>query len=237
MTRRIETPGLLVRSVPYGESDLVTSFFTRDMGKVSAIVRGARRSRKRFGGALEPMHGLHLTVEDKGRELCTLLEARVERPRTELASSLEAMEAAGLALRWVRHVCPPRTPEPAVWGSLERLLADLDDVDVAPQARALVAVFGLRLMADVGYAIELDRCVKCGRVAPVGRKAFFDAAGGGLVCTRCGGASRTIAGSVREAASRAQRGEGELPAEVASEVIAFVEDAMAAHAGFEPASA
>jgi DNA repair protein RecO (recombination protein O) len=231
--------------VAYGEADVIATFFTRESGKLSAIVRGARKSSKRFSGALEPIHELMVTLEDKGKELCVLKEARIKRPRTGIASNLEAMEAAGQALRWVRHLCPARTPEPAAWRSLEDLLDALDveackqgeaeGMRNAAEARRHLAIFGLRLLTDMGYAIELDRCVRCGRVCPEGRSAFVDAAGGGIVCTSCGGARRTISGELRALAARAQRGEGvALTWEIAGEIVDIVEDAMAAHAGFDP---
>ncbi len=240
MIRRIDSVALLVRSVPYGEADVIATFFTRESGKIPAIVRGARRSSKRFGGALEPIHELVVSLEDKGRELCLLKEARIQRPRAGIATSLEAMEAAGQALRWVRHLCPARTPEPAAWRSLEEVLDALDALDAkagqtANEARRHVAIFGVRLLTDMGYALELDRCIRCGRTCPDGRSAFVDATGGGLVCTSCGGARRTISGELRALASRAQRGElVELTWEAAGELIDIIEEAMAAHADFDP---
>lgn len=249
MIRRIDSAALLVRSVPYGEADVIATFFTQDCGKLSAVVRGARRSTKRFGGALEPIHELLVTLEDKGKELCVLKEARIQRPRAGIASSLEAMEAAGQALRWVRHLCPARTPEPAAWRSLEDLLEALDapgergagappeGARRAIEARQHLAIFGVRLLTDMGYALQLDACIRCGRACPEGRSAFLDAAGGGLVCTSCGGARRTIGGELRALASRAQRGEHvALSWEIAGEIIDIAEEAMAAHAGFDPSS-
>lgn len=237
MIRRIDSAALLIRSVPFGEADVIATFFTRDAGKIAAIVRGARRSAKRFGGALEPIHGLWISLEDKGKDLCALKEARIERPRITIATSLEAMEAAGRALRWIRHLCPARTPEPAAWRSLAALLDALDAAHGANEARQHVAVFGVRLLTDVGYALELDRCIRCGRACPEGRSAFVDAAGGGLVCTSCGGARRTMSGELRALASRAQRGTPvALSEELAEEMIAITEEAMAAHADFAPSS-
>ncbi len=244
MIRRIDTAALLVRSVPYGEADVIATFFTRESGKMTAIVRGARRSTKRFGGALEPIHELMITLEDKGRELCILKEARIQRPRTTIASRLEAMEAAGRALRWVRHLCPSRTPEPAAWTSLEELFGRLDALDPPSAAEAEagraehqeLAVFGLRLLTDMGYALELDRCIRCGKPCPAGRSAFLDSAGGGIVCTGCGGARRTIEGDLRVLAARAQRGENvTLTQREARELVVLAEEAMAAHAGFDDA--
>lgn len=248
--KRIDSAALLVRSVPYGESDLIATFFTEQIGKVSSIVRGARRSTKRFGGALEPLHELALSMEDKGKELCLLKEARIVHARTGIASSLEAMEAAGQALRWVRHLCPPRTPEPAAWASSAAVLDALDAVAAKPSAneesakesrrrtRQELAVFGLRLLADMGYGLELERCIRCGRPCPEGRSAFVDADGGGIVCTSCGGARRTISGDLRALYVAAQRHQAiELTWEQAGSLIDIAEEAMAAHADFDPHSA
>ncbi len=241
MIRRIDTAALLVRSVPYGEADVIATFFTRESGKVSAIVRGARRSSKRFAGALEPIHEVMITLEDRGKELCVLKEARIRRPRTSIASRLESMEAAGQALRWIRHLCPSRTPEPAAWRSLESLFDRLDALPVEESAddpqrleRQELAIFGLRLLTDMGYALELDRCFRCEKPCPAGRSAFLDPAGGGIVCTECGGARRTIDGELRVLAARAQRGENvTLSCVGATELVGIEEEAMAAHTGFE----
>ncbi|MBS2014246.1 MAG: DNA repair protein RecO [Deltaproteobacteria bacterium] len=236
--KRIESNALLVRSVAYGESDLVATFFTEEEGKVSAIVRGARRSTKRFGGALEPLHELVLVLEDKGKELMVLKEARIGRPRQGLTSDLDAMDAAGRALRWVRHLCPARTPEPGAWASLAELLDALDR-NPRPGAASLaqqLAVFGIGLLGDVGYAFDFERCVRCGKPCPDGRSAFLDAAGGGLVCMACGGASRTIDAELRGLARRAQQRDPSLVlrAEQATELLEIVEDAMSAHTDFDP---
>lgn len=234
MIRRIDTAALLVRSVPYGEADVIATFFSRDSGKLSAVVRGARRSTKRFGGALEPIHELFVTLEDKGRELCVLKEARIQRPRTTVVSSLESMEAAGQALRWIRQLCPPRTPEPGAWRSLEALLDRLDAAAASGSQRQELAIFGLRLLTDMGYALELDRCLRCEKPCPEGRAAFLDPHDGGIVCTSCGGARRTIDGELRVLAARAQRGENvTLTMSQASELVSIAEEAMAAHAGVE----
>jgi DNA repair protein RecO (recombination protein O) len=231
--RRIESAALLVRSVTFGESDVIATFFTETDGKLSAMVRGARRSSRRFGGALEPIHELSLVLEDKGKELCLLKEARILRPRTGLVGDLDALEAAGRALRWVRHLCPSRTPEPSAWSSLRTLL---DVLDARLPASTHLAVFGFGLLADVGYAIDLERCVRCGKACPEGRPAFVDPASGGLVCMACGGARRTMSAELRALARRVQARAPDLaltPAE-ASALVAIAEEAMSAHADFDP---
>src|SRR5262245_23669911 len=78
---RISTDALLLRKVPYGEADLILTFFTEARGVVSAAARAARKSVRRFG-AIEPLHLLRVTVEERaGAELGNLIEARLVRPR------------------------------------------------------------------------------------------------------------------------------------------------------------
>ncbi len=51
----LTSEAVVLRTWPVHEADLIVSFFTRDYGKVKGVAKSALRSRKRFGGALEPM--------------------------------------------------------------------------------------------------------------------------------------------------------------------------------------
>lgn len=140
-----------------------------------------------------------------------------------------------------RHARPSRERGCPLTGLLDTLdvlgARAVAEAETSKLARQEIAVFGLRLLTDVGYALELDRCVRCGRICPAGRSAFVDAAGGGIVCTSCGGARRTISGELRGLAARAQRAEGvALTRDQAGVLIDVIEDAMAAHADFDPHS-
>src|SRR5262249_37756473 len=153
--------------------------------------RGVRSGSRKLAGALEPMHTLMLTVDERpAGELFALREATITRARTHLTTRLDAMEAAGQALRWGRSGSPTRTPEPEVWTELLALLDRLDDPrDPLPPATHLAAT-GLRLLRAFGYGLELDSCVRCGKRCEVGRSAFIDAPAGGLTCQACGGGKK-----------------------------------------------
>ena len=107
------TRALVLKRVAYGESDLVVTLLTEELGRVSALARGARASQKRFGGSLEPMHTLRVRLDDRPRaELSVLRESSIDVPRTRLAIDLDKMQAAGRALGWVRRAAPPRSGGP-----------------------------------------------------------------------------------------------------------------------------
>ncbi len=228
---RLESEALVVKTVEVGESDVVATLITEQVGKVSAIVRGARKSTHRVGGALEPVHTIAVILDDRGKELATLKEARIVRVRPGVVSNLAALDAAGVALRWARHLFAPRTPEPEGWRVLIGLLDALDEAGAPPQAE--LARAGLLLLAVVGYSLDLERCVACGRPCPAAKAACVDPARGGLVCRACGGASSVVLPAVREAARALVEGRiSEAAAPDASAVLDLVDRTLAAHADF-----
>ncbi len=140
---RTTTDALLLRKKDHGNADTIVTFFTESLGTVSSIGFGARRSRKRFA-VLDAFHTLRVELDDMGRDLCTLHAATVTEPRTAYLSSLEMMERASTALGWVRRVCPPRSPEPAIWTAL------VDFLNTTPGTPDDLAIFGLAMLRAAG---------------------------------------------------------------------------------------
>jgi DNA repair protein RecO (recombination protein O) len=230
-----ETEALLLRRVELGEADLVLTLFTQALGRVSAIARGARRSTKRFGGALEPFFTLRVRLEERPRsELFSLSEASIVRARMGLLSELSRLEVAGRALSWIRRAAPPRTPEAEAWTLLERLLDRLASAEPGLSAERELCELGLPLLSAFGWGIDFERCVSCGKPCPEGAPATVDALRGGLVCRECGGGRLRISGALRERLARAARGEAQaLAAEDVSLALDLIDRVFSAHAGLE----
>ena len=88
------TDALILRTYKLGESDRIVVFLTRDRGKKRGVAKNARQSRRRFGGALEPLtYGRVGYFERERRELVSL--NFVEPARSPL-SALDG-EALGYA--------------------------------------------------------------------------------------------------------------------------------------------
>lgn len=58
---------LILRKYTLGESDSLVVFLTRDRGKKRGVAKNARQSRRRFGGALEPMTCGRVTYRERER--------------------------------------------------------------------------------------------------------------------------------------------------------------------------
>src|SRR5499433_918290 len=85
------TDALILRTYKLGESDRIVVFLTRDRGKKRGVAKNARRSRRRFGGALEPMTYGRVGYRERERRELVFLEY-VEAVRSPLrATGIEAL--------------------------------------------------------------------------------------------------------------------------------------------------
>lgn len=173
-----------MRSVDYRDSDRIVTLLTEDYGKISALARGARKSQRRFGGALQPYVLMNADFREGRGELAHLERVSVDRSFHGILRSLEAIGAAGAALAVIRERIPDREPEPVVFDAAVRFLEALDEH--APTEEALLTL-QIRVLNVLGFSPTLDRCVGCGKVPAPGRAASFDASRGGIVCRACGG--------------------------------------------------
>jgi DNA repair protein RecO (recombination protein O) len=230
------TNALVLRRTEYGEADLVLSLFTETFGKISALARGARKSSRRFSGSLEAMHTLELRLEERpASELFSLREARIAVPRMGLTGSLERLESAGRALSWVRSAAPARTPEPELWSAITQLLDRLAAREGEVDPLRLLAASGLRILATLGWGLDFERCVRCGKECPAGQPALIDPNLGGLVCRSCGGARQRLSAAERTRLAGAAR-DGDpraLEPDDAKVALELVERVLRAHAGIE----
>jgi len=79
------TDALILRTYKLGESDRLVVFLTRDRGKKRGVAKNARQSRRRFGGALEPLtYGRVGYMERERRDLVRL--EYVEQLRSPLSA-------------------------------------------------------------------------------------------------------------------------------------------------------
>ena len=177
----ITTDALVLRTRPYGESDRIVTLITATQGKVTGIAKGAKNSRRRFAGTLEPFVCIRASFRHRqSSDLVFLLRCELVRPLRSFTRDLERYAAGSYVLELADRMVHGREPGAEVYRLVLEAVVLLDDgVAVTPLLRA----FELHLLAATGYTPDLDRCRGCGR--PTGDPAYLAAARGGLFCRAC----------------------------------------------------
>lgn len=169
---------LILRTWPVHEADQIVSFFTRDLGKLKGIAKSAARSRRRFGGALEPMTYVLASYAEKPKQELVRLDA-CEILASPLLDPVDYGRAAALAFlaEVLEETLQDRDPQDAVF----RLALAVLEQTRTGCIWLPVTYFSLWMVRLMGWMPEISRCTDCGR-SFAGEAAYFEAERDGLVC-------------------------------------------------------
>lgn len=177
--------GVVLKTTPLREPDLLVVLYTQTHGRVAAVARGARRSRIRFAGALQLLVLARYQLVRRRGELWSLDGAEVVREWSRLASDVFAVAHASYVAELVGALLPPEAPDPH---ALELMVGLWDSLAEGGPSPAALRAVELALLDLAGHRPALDACAACGETALDG--AVFDPSRGGAICRRCAGASR-----------------------------------------------
>ena len=178
-----DSDAIILRHLDYGEADRIVTFFSAEYGVTKGFARSARKSRRRFGAALEPFAQvrLHWSLPRSG-DLVSLREAELLDLRAGLRSDLLALTLAGYGCELSEALLGDHPGQEQGFALLTAYLDHLAAGGAGAEARLL---FELRLLEVAGYVPHLLHCADCGAALPEGRTEF-DAARGGSLCPACG---------------------------------------------------
>jgi DNA repair protein RecO (recombination protein O) len=177
----LKTEAVVLRSLRYGEADRILHLYTPHRGRVSAIAKGVRRTRSRFGGRLEPFFRLRLVVHEGRSDLVTVTSAETVDGHARLRSDGPALDVAARACEAVARLFETDDPHPEVFNLLCNELSLLDR-DVACATPSNLLAFRLKLLLAAGIAPQLGACTSCGAREHL---TGFSPAAGGVVCSAC----------------------------------------------------
>ena len=200
-----QSEAIVLRSYPLREADLLVTFFTRQEGKVRGVARAAKKSQRRFGGALEPLTYVRLYWDDRERhELARIDSCDVlESPLTSQVDYPRAV-ALGHVAEVLDELLPDREPSDAVFRLALAVLMQLQPGTVWMP----LTYFELWIARLTGLLPDLSACVVCGETlcgeALNGSRAYFHAlVPEGLLCAN----DKRLASSEMSSESRRLVGE------------------------------
>lgn len=179
MTER-RAEAVILRTWPIREADQIVSLFTRSDGRIKGIAKAAAKSRRRFGGALEPMTWVTATWVEKPRQDLVRLEA-CEIIASPLADPVDYLRAAALAFyaEVLEETLPDHDPHDAVFRLLIAVLAH----SRTNQVWMPTTYFSLWITRLLGWMPSVTHCTLC-RDPFADQPAWFHTQSDGLVCRR-----------------------------------------------------
>ena len=181
MAGPLRTEAIVLRSIRYGEADRILHLYTPHHGRLSAIAKGARRARSRFGARLEPFFHVRAVLHEGRSELLTVTGVDTIAAHGPLREHAATLDAAARACDAVSRLFETPEPHAEVFQLLLNELRILQaDADQARPGNGLA--FRLKLLLAAGIVPQLGACAVCGETEHL---SGFSGAAGGVVCNAC----------------------------------------------------
>jgi DNA repair protein RecO (recombination protein O) len=179
----LTSEAVVLRTWPMHEADLIVSFFTRDYGRMRGVAKAALKSRKRFGGALEPMTLARAWFAERPRQELVRLD-QLEILRSPLSTPVDQTRMSVLSFyaEVLDEALPERDPQDAVF----RLLVSVLEQTTAVQSEIIqpwmpLTYFSLWMTRLMGLLPDIAHCIVCGEALHAA-EVSFSAYSDGLFC-------------------------------------------------------
>ena len=191
--KAVTTKALVLKTNDYGESDRIVRFISPELGKVSGIAKGARKSIKRFGGCLEAFTLVSLTVRPR-EGLSLIQEGTADKSYKGIKTDLERFAYGSYMLDLTNNIIGDDLDDDSgkVFSLLKNAIVLLDGSNTPEE---VLREYEVRLLGIAGYFPSFLNCLSCGEsleklTGEAGQgsrmEVMFSPMDGGVLCGNCG---------------------------------------------------
>lgn len=162
MSTIVKTEAVVLKAMKYRETSKIVTFYTREFGKLSAIAKGARLPKNKFGASLEPMsYALLVLYKKEHRDLHLISQCDLLKSFRHLSEELDKMAVGMSVIELVDKVSHDEEANEKLFRLLIDVLAAVNTA--TKQAWNLLYGFEIRLATILGFQPNFERCAFCGR--------------------------------------------------------------------------
>lgn len=178
MLHRVE--GIVLRSMDYGEGNKIITLYTREMGKVSVMARGAKKVKSRLGAVTQLFTlGDFIFFRSGPGQMGTLNNGEMIKPFHKLREDLYKSAYSAYLVELIDRMS---SDEDASAYLFEQLQAGLEAIEEGKDMAIVAHLLEHKLLISAGYAPELEKCVSCDAVTA---RMLFSSRMGGMICSQC----------------------------------------------------
>jgi len=179
-----KTQGIVLKTRKYSESSKLLTIYTRELGRINALAKGARKIKSRFGSSLEVFtESKFLFYKQPSAGLYVVSQSQILAPHKALYSFQDKFAAASVMADFLyTHTIQAEAHE-----ELYRFFrASLKELELTEAPQNVLLSFMLKFLTVAGYGLQLKTCSSCGSgAAESGRDCRLSAKHGGVLCEAC----------------------------------------------------
>jgi DNA repair protein RecO (recombination protein O) len=196
-----ESEAIVLQSYPLGEADRIVSFLSRNIGRVRGVAAGARRTKSRFGSALERLSYIRIWYfERENRDLVRINQCELIESFLGAFGNYGSGVGLSLLSEITEAILPDHEPSDP---SFRLLLLTAQTIKRTGKTEIPIAYFALWSVKLGGWLPALDHCGRCGKVVGTVDSAYLSRSGSAIACGKCRTPGMRVLPAAALAAARA----------------------------------
>lgn len=146
----INTPAVILKSFPYSETSIIARCYTKGQGKISIIVKGARRKNSPLAAYFQPMNYLDLVYYYKStRDLQAVSKVSFIQIWSDLNQNLKKIAYSMAILELTEKSNTDNDPHPELFDELVKVLTAIDSSDL--RLNLIFWYYQVKLLTALGF--------------------------------------------------------------------------------------
>ncbi|MHB8906343.1 MAG: DNA repair protein RecO [Melioribacteraceae bacterium] len=183
MSEIIKTEAIVLRKIDFGDTSRIAQFYTKDFGKISAMIKGARSPKSKIGSLVDTMNLLQLVLYKKDtREVQLVSQVDLLKHYPSIRDDYDKYISASAVIELLSNMTLENEHSKKLFEGTVRIFELLDSSNNNP--RILFAKYFLFFLKEIGYEFQLKQCNVCGNEINHKRPVSFNYEAG-LMCNEC----------------------------------------------------
>lgn len=176
----VNTQGIILRAVKYKENDLILTIFSRKLGKISAIAKGARRAKSPLLSSCQVFAYSNFTLRKRGT-MYTVNQSEIIKTFYEISYDLDAFSYATYAIQLIDYNLEQEVNNNRLFVLLAQTLYlySNNPTDIV----FIKNIFELKFLDYIGFRPIVNRCSNCQNKNL--ENGVFNIYQGGVICEKC----------------------------------------------------
>jgi DNA repair protein RecO (recombination protein O) len=185
MSEIVKTEAVVLSKINYGDTSNIASFFTKEFGKLSAIVKGGRNPKSKIAMIIDPLNHLELVLYKKdSRDLQFISNADLISHFARIREDFERLKYSYAIIELVKKLTAENEVHHKLFRGIIRILDLINSSNEKPEI--LFSRFFIFFLAEIGYDLQLNSCASCGRTNLEGMQLSYNFEIG-ILCEDCRG--------------------------------------------------
>jgi DNA repair protein RecO (recombination protein O) len=182
MANILKTEALVLRKLNFGDSSNIASFYTKDLGKISAIIKGARSSKSKIGKIADVLNKVEIVIYSKdSRDVQLVSQIDLVNHYPSLKNNLEKLKYASAVIELIDIFVLENETNDRLYRGTAKIL---DLINSGNDPLHSFAKYFIFFISEIGFELEIEKCRSCEKKLDVKEQVGFNFEGS-FYCSKC----------------------------------------------------